>query len=168
MSGINSWLVTLLVRGIGPVRLFVGSNKAFTPRSLFRNTLTGCESNRVVNEQRLLTRVREFERVTPGVRAQPPWLLSDPESNRFGTKSRAARSKSSQTPENGARNAKSREHSLSAFCVNWLTAPGTIPFDDRRSKRVNSRGRSKIETCFSVATFLDREGNAVSPRGDQR
>ena len=55
------------------------------------------------------------------MRAQPPWLLPDPESNRFGTKTRASRSESSQTRENGARNAKSREHSLSAFCVNWLT-----------------------------------------------
>jgi hypothetical protein len=33
----------------------------------------------------------------------------------------AARSESSQTLENGARNAKSRELALSAFCVNWLT-----------------------------------------------
>ncbi len=54
------------------------------------------------------------------------------------------------------------------FGVKKPNAGYKIPFDDRRSKRVNSRGRSKIETCFGVATFLDREGNAVSPRGEQR
>jgi hypothetical protein len=52
----------------------------------------GCEVITLVNQ-----RVREFERVAPGVRAQPPWLLSDPESNRFGTKTRAAMAESSQT-----------------------------------------------------------------------
>lgn len=31
-----------------------------------------------------------FPRLSLGVRAQPPWLLSDPECKPFGTKTRAA------------------------------------------------------------------------------
>ena len=37
----------------------VESAKTFTRRSPFRNSLSGCESNRVVKEQRLLTRESE-------------------------------------------------------------------------------------------------------------
>ncbi len=59
-------------------------------------------------------------------------------------------------------------HSCALLWCEKSNAGYKIPFVDRSSKRVNSRVRSKIETRLGVATFLDREGNTVSARGDQR
>jgi hypothetical protein len=61
----------------------------FPPRSLFRNSLPGFESNRVVKEWHLLTRESESSKA----------LLSAPVSNRSGTKARAALPESSERRE---------------------------------------------------------------------
>ena len=66
--------------------------------------------------------------------------------NRCGTKTRAARPQSLQTRENGTRNAKSREHSLSAFCVNWLT--GSF-----RAKNLSSLSGPLFESDQETRTF---------------
>ena len=73
----------------------------FTPRSPFRNFLSGFESNRVVKQQRLLTRESESSKgLLPGCEANPHGWLRDPESKFLETKTRALGSESSQTLEN--------------------------------------------------------------------
>ena len=90
--------------------------KSVVANCMQQQPLALSEGTTLVNE-----RIREFERVAPGVRAQPPWLLPDTESNRFGTESRASRRGSPHTLGKPTFNAKDRERWPSASCVHWLT-----------------------------------------------
>jgi hypothetical protein len=113
---------------------------AFTRRSLFRNSLSGCESNLVVKEWRLLTRESESSKgLFPGCEPNLHGCFRTPRATGSELKLAPRSPNRRKLLEIQGFDAKSREHSLSAFCVNWLT--GSF-----RAKNLSSLGETLFES----------------------
>jgi hypothetical protein len=98
------------------------ARQVFTPRSAFRNFFSGCESNRVVKQQRLLTGESESSKgLLPGCEPNLHGCFRTPRATGSELSLALRRPNRRKPLEILGFNAKSRERSLSAFCVNQLT-----------------------------------------------